>query len=164
MAFSKNQACLYYLSHYLWKDSIELSIFLSLLSVDLSLLEFLIGANEKNSPGYVLHLNDISYPLVDVSITNSPTTVTSPTTRGGVYFSDTFAYKIRGIIDDVSIIPALSKTMLGPNTEFGEIKITTQIQSDNKKINLSLFTNLINSVQSLSKIELTLILVRLESS
>jgi hypothetical protein len=99
-----------------------------------------------------------------VSITNSPTPVTSPTTRGGVYFSDTFAYKIKGIIDDVSIIPALSKTMLGPNTEFGEIKITTQIQSDNKKINLSLFVNLINSVQSLSKIELNMILVRLESS
>jgi hypothetical protein len=152
------------LCRYPWKDSIELSIFSSLLSVDLGLLKFLITTNEKNSPVYALHLNDISYLLVDVSITNSPTPVTSPTTRGGVYFSDTFAYKIKGIIDDVSIIPALSKTMLGPNTEFGEIKITTQIQSDNKKINLSLFVNLINSVQSLSKIELNMILVRLESS
>jgi hypothetical protein len=138
--------------------------FSSLLSVDSSLLQFLIIVNEKNSPDYVLHLNGISYPLGDVSITNSPTPVTSPTTRGGVYFSDTFAYKIKGIIEDVSIIPALSKTMLGPNTEFGEIKITTQIQSDNKKINLSIFTNLINSVQSLSKIELNMILVRLESN
>ena len=149
---------------YLWKGSIELSIFSSLLSVDQSLLKFLITANEQDSPKYVLHLDDISYPLVGVSITNSPTPVTSPTTRGGVYFSDTFAYKIRGIIDDVSIIPALSKTMLGPNTEFGEIKITTQIENDNKKINLSLFANLINSVQSLSKIELNMILVRLKSS
>jgi hypothetical protein len=149
---------------YLWKGSIELSTFSSLLSVDQSLLKFLIIANEKNSPEYVLHLDNISYPIVDVSVTNSPTPVTSPTTRGGVYFSDTFAYKIRGIIDDVSIIPALSKTMLGPNTEFGEIKITTQIENDNKKINLSLFANLINSVQSLSKIELNMILVRLESS
>ena len=145
------------------KGSIGLFIFSSLLSVDLSLLKFLIIANEKNSPVYALHLNDISYPLVDVSITNSPTPVTSPTTRGGVYFSDTFAYKIKGRIDDVSIIPALSKTMLGPNAEFGEIKITTQIQSDNKKINLSLFANLINSVQNLSTIELNMILVRLES-
>ena len=149
---------------YLWKGSIELSIFSSLLSVDQSLLKFLIVANEKDSPEYVLHLDNISYPIVDVSVTNSPTPVTSPTTRGGVYFSDTFAYKIKGIIDDVSIIPALSKTMLGPNTEFGKIKITTQIENDNKKINLSLFANLINSVQSLSKIELNMILVRLESS
>ena len=152
------------MDHYLWKDSIELSIFLSLLSVDLSLLKFLIVTNEKNLPVYVLHLNDISYPLVDVSVTNSPIPLTSPTTRGGVYFSDTFAYKIKGVVDDVSIIPALSKTMLGPNVEFGEIKITAKIERDNKKINLSLFANLINSVQNLSKIELNMILIRLESS
>lgn len=152
------------MGRYLWKDSIELSIFLSLLSVDLSLLKFLIVTNEKNLPVYVLHLNDISYPLVDVSVTNSPIPLTSPTTRGGVYFSDTFAYKIKGVVDDVSIIPALSKTMLGPNVEFGEIKITAKIERDNKKINLSLFANLINSVQNLSKIELNMILIRLESS
>jgi hypothetical protein len=57
----------------------------------------------------------------------------------------------------------LSKTMLGPNTEFGEIKITTQITIDDKKITLSIFTNLINSVQSSSKIELNMILIKLES-
>ena len=135
-----------------------------MLSVDSGLLKSLIVANEKNSPSYILHLNTVSYPLLDVSITNSPTPVTSPTTRGGVYFSDTFAYKIKGKIYDTSIIPALSKMMLGPNTEFGEIQITTQIEGDNKKTNLSLFTNLINSVQSSSKIELNMILVRLESS
>ena len=54
--------------------------------------------------------------------------------------------------------------MLGPNTEFGEIKITTQIEDGGKKIDLSLFTNLINSVQEPSKIELNMIIVRLESS
>jgi hypothetical protein len=53
--------------------------------------------------------------------------------------------------------------MLGPNTEFGEIKITTQITIDDKKITLSIFTNLINSVQSSSKIELNMILIKLES-
>jgi len=57
----------------------------------------------------------------------------------------------------------LSKTMLGPNTEFGEIKITTQIANNNKKTTLSIFTNLTNSVQSSSKIELNMILVKLES-
>ncbi|MNC97770.1 hypothetical protein D3C83_155420 [compost metagenome] len=54
--------------------------------------------------------------------------------------------------------------MLGPNTEFREIKITTQIIHDGKKLSLSLFTNLTNSVQSSSKIELNMILVKLESS
>jgi hypothetical protein len=132
------------------------------MSVDLNLLELLMKINEKQSLEYVLHLNNHKYRLSDVSIVNSPTPVNSPTTRGGVYFSDTFAYKIKGTIHDLSVIPLLSKTMLGPNTEFGEIKITTQIPNNDKKMNLSIFTNLTNSVQSSSKIELNMILVKLE--
>lgn len=134
-----------------------------MLSVDLGLLESLIKINEYQSLEYVLHLDDRKYPLSDVSIVNSPIPVNSPTTRGGVYFSDTFAYKIRGTIHDLSVVPLLSKTMLGPNTEFGEIKITTQIPNNDKKMNLSIFANLTNSVQSSSKIELNMILVKLVS-
>lgn len=131
--------------------------------MDLGLLEYLVSINEKESLEYVLHLNDKQYALSDVVIVNSPTPVNSPTTRGGVYFSDTFAYKIKGIINDLSVIPLLSKTMLGPNTEFGEIKITTHILKNGKKIPLSLFTNLTNSVQRSSKIELNMILIKLKS-
>jgi len=80
-----------------------------------------------------------------------------------VYFSDTFAYKIKGIVHDLSVVPLLSKTMLGPNTEFGEIKITTQILNNDKKMTVSIFANLTNSIQSPSKIELNMILVKLES-
>lgn len=138
-------------------------IFLFLLSVDLCLLESLMSINEKQPLEYVLYLDGLKYPLSDVSIVNSPTPVNSPTTRGGVYFSDTFVYKIKGIINDLSVVPLLSKTMLGPNTEFGEIKITTQIVNNDKKMTLSIFTNLTNSVQSSSKIELNMILVKLES-
>jgi len=146
------------------KHSKELSIFSCMLSIDLNLLKFLIGVDEKNSQNYFLHLNGIVYNMVDVVVTHSPTPVTSPTTRGGVYFSDKFAYKIKGSVNDTSIISELSNTMLGPNTEFGEIKITTQIEDGGKKTGLSLFTNLINSVQEPSKIELNMIIVRLESS
>ena len=89
----------------------------------MDLLKSLMSINEKQSLDYVLHIDDKTYPLSDVSIVNSPTPVNAPTTRGGVYFSDTFAYKIKGVITDLSIIPLLSKTMLGPNTEFHEIKI-----------------------------------------
>ncbi|HSB83796.1 MAG TPA: hypothetical protein VLD64_04850, partial [Nitrosarchaeum sp.] len=89
-----------------------------------------MSINEKGSLEYVLYLDDKRYSLSDVVIVNSPTPVNSPTTRGGVYFSDTFAYKIKGTINDLSIIPLLSKTMLGPNTEFGEIKITTNFSKD----------------------------------
>ncbi|MCE9653256.1 MAG: hypothetical protein K8Q89_09445 [Nitrosarchaeum sp.] len=123
-----------------------------------------MNINEKESLEYVMHLDNKQYLLSDVVIVNSPTPVNSPTTRGGVYFSDTFAYKIKGIIDDLSIIPLLSKTMLGPNTEFGEIKITTNLLKNGKTVPLSLFTNLTNSVQYPSKIELNMILVKLESS
>jgi len=131
------------------------------LSVDLGLLESLMNINQREPLKYVLHLDGKKYHFLDVVIVNSPTPVNSPTTRGGVYFSDTFAYKIKGTINDLSIIPLLSKTMLGPNTEFREIKITTTIHNNGKETPLILFTNLTNSVQSSSKIELNMILVKL---
>jgi len=133
------------------------------LTIDTNLLEILIKKNENKSQKYTLYLGGIAYNLIDVTITNSPTSVTSPTTRGGVYFSDKFAYKIKANVNDTDIISELSKTMLGPNTEFGEIRISTQID-DGKKIDLSLFTNLINSVQESDKIELNMIIIRIESS
>lgn len=133
------------------------------MTIDTNLLEILIKKNENKSQKYTLYLGGIAYNLIDVTITNSPTSVTSPTTRGGVYFSDKFAYKIKANVNDTDIISELSKTMLGPNTEFGEIRILTQIE-DGKKIDLSLFTNLINSVQESDKIELNMIIIRIESS
>ena len=120
-----------------------------------------MNINQREPLKYVLHLDGKKYHFSDVVIVNSPTPVNSPTTRGGVYFSDTFAYKIKGTINDLSIIPLLSKTMLGPNTEFREIKITTTIHNNGKETPLILFTNLTNSVQSSSKIELNMILVKL---
>ena len=67
------------------------------------------------------------------------------------------------IVDDLSVVPLLTKKMLGPNTEFGELKITTTIQSDGKSIPVEISTNLTNSVQTPSSIELSLIIVKLES-
>ena len=122
-----------------------------------------MNVHQREPLKFVLHLDGKKYSFSDVMIVNSPTPVNSPTTRGGVYFSDTFAYKIKGTIYDLSIIPLLSKTMLGPNTEFREIKITTTIHNDEKETHLTLFTNLTNSVQSSSKIELNMILVKLTS-
>ena len=138
------------------KHSKELKLFGLGMSVDLTLLDTLMDSITNS---YTLHLNGNDYSLEDVSIMNSPTPVNSPTTRGGVYFSDKFAYKIRGTIKDASVIPLLTKTMLGPNTEFGEIKITTQINSDSKTI--LIHANLTNSVQSKSGIQLNMIIVKL---
>lgn len=126
------------------------------MSVDLTLLDALMNSTSNS---YSLHLNDREYSLEDVTIMNSPTPVNSPTTRGGVYFSDKFAYKIRGTIKDSSVIPQLTKTMLGPNTEFGEIKITTQDETNSK--NVEIYANLTNSVQNKSGIQLNMIIVKL---
>lgn len=134
------------------------------MTVDLDLLENLMKINQSHSCQFTLHLNKNEYVLNNVSISNSPTPVKSPTTRGGVYFSDKFAYKLKGTIHDLSVLPLLTKTMLGPNTEFGEIKITTQIETDNKKRDLSIYANLTNSVQGPSKIELNMIIIKLQSN
>lgn len=133
------------------------------MSVNLDLLEILMEYNEKNSPKYLLYLNGDTFPITCVSITNSPIPVNEPTTRGGVYFSEKFAYKMKGVIDSLSVVPLLTKKMLGPNTEFAELKISTQIESDGKPMSLEIFTNLTNSVQNPDSIELSMIIVKLES-
>jgi hypothetical protein len=127
------------------------------------LLEKLMKFNENNSPKFTLYVNEGTYPITSTLITNSPIPVNEPTTRGGVYFSDKFAYKMKCVVEDLSVIPLLTKKMLGPNTEFGELKITTTIDSDGKSIPIEIFTNLTNSVQTPSSIELSLIIVKLES-
>ena len=133
------------------------------MSVNLDLLKILMEFNEKNSPQYQLYLNDDIFPITCVSITNSPIPVNEPTTRGGAYFSEKFAYKMKGVIEGLSVVPLLTKKMLGPNTEFVELKISTQIESNGKPMNLEVFTNLTNSIQTPDSIELSMIIVKLES-
>jgi len=133
------------------------------MSINSELLETLIQYNKKNPSKHLLYLNNVTYPITNISIMHSPTPVNEPTTRGGVYFSDKFAYKMSGTIEDLSVIPLLTKKMLGPNTEFGKLKITTQIESDGKTISLEITTNLTNSVQRPNSIELSMVIVNLES-
>jgi len=133
------------------------------MSFNKDLLEKLMDFNEKNSPNFTLYVNGNSYSISSVVITNSQIPVNEPTTRGGVYFSDKFAYKMKCVVEDLSVIPLLTKKMLGPNTEFGELKITTDIVDDGHLLSLEIFTNLTNSVQTPTSIELSLIIVKLES-
>jgi hypothetical protein len=133
------------------------------MTVDPDLLDILMKVNQTDSSNYTLHLNNKEYSLDNVSIINSPTPVNFPTTRGGVYFSDKFAYKLKGTIHDLSIVPFLTKTMLGPNTDFGEIRITASMETNNQKRNFSIYANLTNSVQGPSKIELNMIIIKLQS-
>jgi len=128
-----------------------------------SLLEKLIIFNEKNSPQFVLNVNDLSYSISNASITNSPIPVNEPTTRGGVYFSDKFAYKMKCVVEDLSVVPLLTKKMLGPNTEFGELKISAIIEDDGNSLSLEIFTNLTNSVQTPTSVELNMIIIKIDS-
>lgn len=132
------------------------------MSVDLDLLKKLMVFHKENPCSFTLSINDVNYLIDNVSISHSPTPVNEPTTRGGVYFSDKFAYKMKGTVDDLSIVSLLTKKMLGPNTEFGELLITTQIHFDGKSQNIRIFTNLTNSVQTPNSIELSMIIVRLD--
>jgi hypothetical protein len=132
------------------------------MSVKPDLLKILMECNKKQPLKFLLYLDDSTYPITSVSINNIPIPVNEPTTRGGIYFSDKFAYKMRGVIKDLSIVPLLTKKMLGPNTEFGDLKITTKIESNGIQRKLEIFTNLTNSVQTPSSIELSMIIVKLE--
>jgi hypothetical protein len=133
-----------------------------LMSMDNNLLKSVMAAQDQSTK-YFLYINEHKYDVDSVRIIHSPTPVNSPTTRGGVYFSDTYAYKVKGIVRDLSVVPLLSKTMLGPSTDFGEIKISTQLDIDGKKQDIVLFTNLTNSMQTSSYVELNMILVNIES-
>ncbi|MDX1441114.1 MAG: hypothetical protein R3237_01475 [Nitrosopumilaceae archaeon] len=132
------------------------------MDVDTNLLENLIRENNRGLCKFHLHLDGKKYPLRHVSIVNSPNPVNSPTTRGGVYFADKFAYKLRGTIEDLSIIPLLTKTMLGPNTEFREIVITTKTNSQKNQRDVIIHANLTNSIQGPSKLELNMIIVKIQ--
>ena len=133
------------------------------MSVDQGLLEILTNYSNENSLECHLYLNETIFELSDVSITHSSTPVNEPTTRGGVYFSDKFAYKMKGEIKDLSVIPLLTNKMLGPNTEFGELRITAKIEFKGEKMNIEIFTNLTNSVQTPNFIELSMIIIKLNT-
>ena len=133
-------------------------------SSDEKLLDSLLQFQEKQRLEFSAQIENKSFALNEASIEKSSTPVTSPTLRGGVYFSDTYVYKIKGIVSDSAIIPLLSKTMLGPNTEFSDILVKTSAIIDSNKANISLHTNLTNSMQSSSKIELNLIIISAEKN
>ena len=82
------------------------------MSVDSVLLENLMKYNAEYSPQFTLHLNDALYDILSVTIENSSIPVNEPTTRGGVYFSEKFAYKMKGNIEDLTKITLLQKKCL----------------------------------------------------
>lgn len=114
--------------------------------------EFLLGlAGKKNIIQSVI-IQDKTFTVDNSEMTYSDVPVNRPTTRGGVYHTDTMAFKARITISDNSISAVLSKVMLGPNQEFAQIEVVV-----NNTIRI--FANLTNYVQKNTGYDLNLILV-----
>ena len=129
------------------------------MKIDEAILSKLIS---DQSAKFNLLLHDKTFPLEDVSIAESTIPVRRPTTRGGVYFSDTSAYKIRATTYDLSLLSLLPKVMLGPNTEFKQLKIKTKITTKGKEIPITLITHLTNTMNNKTKLELNLVIDQIE--
>ena len=130
------------------------------MEIDEKILNEIIKNQNSQQSDYILEIDGTTFHLQNVSLERSSTPVTRPTTRGGVYFSDKFEFKIKAQVNDFSIIPLLSKSMLGPNTEFQELKITTKIHFNNSFKHVTFFVNLTNSMQSSSYVELNMMIIR----
>ena len=124
--------------------------------------EILLKLISNSHAEYNLHIHDKIFPLEDVSIAKSTSPVKRPTTRGGVYFSDTSAYKIRATTYDLSLVSLLPKVMLGPNTEFKPLEVKTKITNQGKEIPVTLITHLTNTMNNKTELELNLIIDQIE--
>ena len=109
---------------------------------------------------YQVYYQNKVFTLEDVTITKSTMPVNKPTSRGGIYSVTNKEYKIKGTIHDLSLLPFISKMMLGPNTEFQEIPIKTHLEIDGKDVSCTLFAYLTNAMNDSSKIVFNLLIVR----
>jgi hypothetical protein len=109
---------------------------------------------------YTLHIDDKTFTLENVSIEKSRIPVRKPTTRGGVYFTDTMAYKIKAGTSDMSILALLPKIMLGPNTEFKPVEMRTSLFLGNGTKQVILVSHVSNTVNTKTRVELNMIVDR----
>jgi len=132
------------------------------LPLDENLILKIIEIQKSSKLDFILHLASDTFFLENVVISKSLTPVNRPTNRGGVYFSDTFVFKIKTTVSDLSLAPLLSQSMLGPNPDFQDLEITTKAKIDNSLKNVKLFGHLTNSMQSSSLIELNMNIIRIK--
>lgn len=132
------------------------------MTLDEKTLLKIIEIHKSSKLDFILEVDSDTFHLKNVEIIKSSTPVNRPTTRGGVYFSDTFAFKIKAQVTDLSLAPLLSKSMLGPNPDFQDLKIITNIEIDNSLKKVTFLTHLTNSMQSSSYIELNMTLIKIK--
>ncbi len=132
------------------------------MTLDENIILKIIEIQKSTKLDFILRLASDTFLLENVVISKSLTPVNRPTNRGGVYFSDTFVFKIKTTVSDLSLAPLLSQSMLGPNPDFQDLEITTKAKIDNSLKNVKLFAHLTNSMQSSSLIELNMNIIRIK--
>jgi len=130
--------------------------------LDENIILKIIEIQKSTKLDFILRLASNTFLLENVVISKSLTPVNRPTNRGGVYFSDTFVFKIKTTVSDLSLAPLLSQSMLGPNTDFQDLEITTKAKIDGSLKNVKLFAHLTNSMQNSSLIELNMNIIRIK--
>src|SRR5579872_7381917 len=119
--------------------------------------DVLIKLSDTQSLSGTIHIEEKSYQVSKMSIVKSTIPVRKPTTRGGVYFTDTSAYKIKAVTGDLTISSEIPKLMLGPNTDFKPISVKTELAVDGTKQPVTLTVHLTNAVNTKDHVELNLI-------
>ena len=125
--------------------------------------EILTKISEEKNLSFVLDFDEKTYQIQRLSIEKSKIPVRKPTTRGGVYFTDTTAYKVKAITNDLSITKEIPKLMLGPNADFKPIRITTRLRINDTDNLVIMTTHLTNATSMKETVELNLIVDRVES-
>lgn len=119
---------------------------------------------QQSKLDFTMLVGGLEYQVESFDVMQSQTPVTKPTMRGGVYFSNLKEFKIKAKFSGTALSAILSKTMLGPNTDFEKIKFLTSIESDGAKKQLTILANLTNYVQRRNSLELNLVVVGAELS
>lgn len=124
--------------------------------------QVMIKLLEAQNLSYILDVEEKSYQIQSAEIAKSKIPVREPTTRGGVYFTDVEAYKIKAQTSDISIKNEIPKLMLGPNTDFKPILLRTSLMIGDKEHLVTLTTHLTNTVSSKGLVELNLIVDKVD--
>lgn len=124
------------------------------------LIEILTEPGALAGSKFILHLDGASYTMEDVSVTIAPTPVSRPAMRGGSYFAEKSACRLTCTVGDPLIAGALTGKMLGPSTEFEEIRMDAAILRGGKPTHLTIYAHLTDTVQRPDSIGLGMTIVK----
>ena len=124
--------------------------------------DLLIKLSETQNLSGTILVEEKSYIVSKMSIVKSTIPVRKPTTRGGVYFTDTSAYKIKAVTSDITISSEIPKLMLGPNTDFKPFFVKTELAVGDTRQPVTLTVHLTNAVNTKDHVELNLIVDKVD--